>query len=60
MRTAGKVRLERQTRTAGNRGLFHIKMFGFYPVVDGQWHDILKEEIREITGALTKLRKSIG
>lgn len=35
-------------------------MFGFYPVVDGQRHDILKEEIREITGALTKPRKSIG
>ena len=26
-------------------------------MIDGQWHNVLNEEIREITGAHTKLRK---
>lgn len=61
------MKLKKQTKTAANRGLYYIKRFGFYPVIDGQQHSILNKkirgkkknkEIREITGALSKLRKA--
>lgn len=35
----------------------HINMFGFYPMTDGQQHNILNNKIKEIIGTHRKLRK---
>lgn len=39
----------RKAKTAGKRGLCRIKIFGFYPVIGGQYY-IFNKEIRDHRG----------